>query len=117
MTNTTDEFIESILAATLNNEIAWEPGAHDLEEILEEIYGNYGKIYTFIDEETAANVVFASYQYYEGEVEAEEFIKEGVSILLVDTKVDEVQNEITDEDVEDTTLFEKLAEAIEAQQK
>lgn len=109
-----DEFIESLVAATMNNEVAWSPGTPELTEALEEVYGNSQKLYTFVDEEAGANVVFAAYQYYEGEVEADEFIKDGMSILLVDTDDFEILNEVTDEDVEDAAIFTKLVEAIEA---
>ena len=111
--NTVDEFVESLVAATVNNEVAWSLGTPQLAEVLEEVYGNSQKLYTFLDVEAGANVVLAAYQYYEGEVEAEEFIKEGMSILLVDSDDFEILNEVTDEDVEDASLFTRLIEAIE----
>ena len=113
MTNTVDEFIESLVAATVNNEVKWSKGTAELENLLEEVYGNFDKLYTFLDEEAGANVVLATYQYYEGEVEADEFIKDGVSILLIDVDDYEILNEVTDEDAEDNELFSKLIEAIE----
>ena len=67
----------------------------------------------FLDEEAGANVVIATYQYYEGEVEADEFIKDGMSTLLVDADDFEIVNEVKDEDVEDPAIFTKLIEAIE----
>ena len=109
-----DEFVESLVAATMNKEVAWSTGTPELTEALEEVYGNSQKLYTFVDEEAGANVVLAAYQYYEGEVEADEFIKDGMSILLVDTDDFEILNEVTDEDVEDAAIFTKLVEAIEA---
>lgn len=111
--NTVDEFVESLVAATINNEVTWSAGTPELAAALEEVYGNSDKLYTFFDEEAGANVVYASYQYYEGEVEADEFIKEGMSILLMDTEDFEILNEITDEDVEDAAIFATLIEAIE----
>lgn len=113
MTNTVDEFVGSLVAATLNKEVIWSAGADEVREALEEIYGNTDTLYSFLDEEAGANVVLATYQYYEGEVEADEFIREGVSILLIDMDDLEVLNEITDEDVEDTALFVQLMTAIE----
>lgn len=112
MTNTVDELVESLVAATVNNEVQWSPGSPELQEVLEEVYGNSDELYTFLDEEAGANVVVATYQYYEGEIEAEEYIQNGASILLVDTDDFEILNEVTDEDVEDASLFEKLIEAI-----
>ena len=112
MTNTVDEFVESLVAATVNKEVAWSVGSDELRDALEEVYGNTDVLYSFIDEEAGANVVLATYQYYEGEVEADEFIRDGVSILLVDAEDFEILNEITDEDIEDTTLFANLMEAV-----
>lgn len=111
--NTVDELVESLVAATINNEVVWSVGTPELAAVLEEIYGNSDKLYTFLDEEAGANVVLASYQYYEGEVEADEFIKEGVSLLLVDVDDFEILNEITDEDVENDVVFKTLIDAIE----
>lgn len=113
MMNTVDEFVESLVAATVNKEVTWGIGSDELRSALEEVYGNTDTLYSFLDEEAGANVVLATYQYYEGEVEADEFIREGVSILLVDTDDFEILNEITDEDVEDASLFMNLVEAIE----
>lgn len=112
MTNTVDEFVESLVAATVNKEVAWSEGSDELRSALEEVYGNTDTLYSFLDEEAGANVVLATYQYYEGEVEAEEFIRDGVSIILVDTDDFEILNEITDEDVEEAALFANLVEAI-----
>lgn len=111
--NTVDEFVESLVAATVNNEIAWNAGTPELAEVLEEVYGNSQKLYAFFDTEAGANVVLAAYQYYEGEVEADEFIKDGMSILLIDAEDFEILNEVTDEDVEDAKLFATLLESIE----
>lgn len=113
-TNTADAFIESLIVATIGKEVTWEKGTEKLQEVLEEVYGNSEKLYSFADKEAGANVVFASYQYYEGEEELEEFIKEGMSVLLVDDDDFEVLNEVTDEDVADRELFIKLLSAIEA---
>lgn len=112
--STVDEFVESLLAATVNDEVAWSTGTQELVEVLENAYGNSQKLYTFVDVEAGANVVFASYQYYDGEVEAEELIKDGMSILLVDSDDFEILNEVTDEDVEDAAIFVRLLEAIES---
>lgn len=111
--NTVDEFVESLVAATINNEVTWSAGTPELADVLEEVYGNSDKLYTFFDEEAGANVVFASYQYYAGEVESDEFLQEGMSILLVDAEDFEILNEITDEDVEEAGVFATLVEAIE----
>lgn len=111
--NTVDELIESLVAATVNNEVKWNEGTAEIENLLEEAYGNFDKLYTFLDEEAGANVILASYQYYEGEVEADEFIKDGMSILIVDAEDFEILNEVTDEDADDAQLFTKLIEAIE----
>lgn len=113
-TNTVDEFIESLIVATVSKEVKWEKGSDKLQEVLEEVYGNSEKLYFFADKEAGANVVFASYQFYEGEVESDEFIKEGMSVLLVDDDDYEILNEVTDEDVTDIELFTKLVAAIEA---
>lgn len=114
MTNTVDEFVESLVVATVNNEVKWNAGTDALHAVLEEVYGNSDKVYAFLDEEAGANVVLATYQYYEGEVEADEFIKEGMSILLIDSDDAEILNEITDEDVQNAELFTNLLEAIES---
>ena len=111
--NTIEEFVESLVAATVNNEVKWSAGTPELRSVLEEVYGNSDTLYMFLDEEAGANVVLATYQYYEGEVEAEEFIKEGMSILLVDEDDFEIVNEVTDEDVEDKLVFNRLIAVIE----
>lgn len=113
-TNTVDEFIESLIVATVSKEVKWQAGSEKLQEVLEEVYGNSDKLYSFADVEAGANVVFSSYQFYEGEVESDEFIKEGMSVLLVDDTDFEILNEVTDEDVTDVELFAKLVQAIEA---
>ena len=92
----------------------WSAGTPELRLVLEDVYGNSDTLYTFLDEEAGANVVVATYQYYEGEVEADEFIKDGISILLVDADDFEILNEVTDEDVEDPSIFTNLIEAIES---
>lgn len=114
MANNVDEFIESLIVATVAKEVEWKAGTTELQAVLEEVYGNSEKLYSFADKEAGANVVFASYQFYEGEVEAEEFIKEGMSVLLVDDDDFEILNEVTDEDVTDAELFTKLLAAIES---
>ena len=108
MTNTVDEFIESLVAATINKEVVWQAGSVELQNLLEEVYGNSEKLYSFLDEEAGANVVLATYQYVE-----EEATKAGSSILLVDDEDFEILNEVTDEDTDDAELFSKLIEAIE----
>jgi len=112
--NTIDEFLESLVAATVNEEVKWSPGTPEIRSVLEEVYGNSDKFHTFLDEEAGANVVVATYQYYEGEEEVEEFLKDGVSILLLDIDDFEIVNEVTDADVEDATIFANLIEAIES---
>ncbi|MEK4627392.1 MAG: hypothetical protein ABS944_11885 [Solibacillus sp.] len=112
--NTVEEFVESLVAATANNEVSWSEGTSELRSVLEDVYGNSDSLYMFLDEEAGANVVVATYQYYEGEVEADEFIKDGMSILLVDVDDFEILNEVTDEDVEDPSLFISLLEAIKS---
>ena len=111
--NTVDEFVEPLVAATINDEVKWNAGTDELAAVLVEVYGNSDKLYTFFDEEAGANVVFASYQYYAGEVESDDFLQESMSILLVDAEDFEILNEITDEDVEDAAVFKTLLEAIE----
>lgn len=113
MSNTVDEFVESLVAATINDEIKWDAGSDQLVSLLEEVYGNADRVYSFVDEEADAHVVVATYQYYEGEVASEEFIQEGVSILLIDKDDFEILNEVTDDDAEDSVVFEKLMDAIE----
>ena len=113
MSNTVDEFVESLVAATINDEIKWDAGSEQLVSLLEEVYGNADRVYSFVDEEADAHVVVATYQYYEGEVASEEFIQEGVSILLIDKDDFEILNEVTDDDAEDSVVFEKLMDAIE----
>ena len=112
--NPVEDFVESLVAATVNKEVIWSAGTPELRSVLEEVYGNSDKLYMFLDEEAGANVVVATYQYYEGEVEADEFIKDGMSILLVDEDDFEIVNEVTDEDVEDPAIFTKLVQAIES---
>ncbi|MBQ0140146.1 MAG: hypothetical protein KBT36_12705 [Kurthia sp.] len=113
MTNNVDEFVESLIVATVAKEVDWQVGTTELQTALEEVYGNSGKLYFFEDKDAGANIVFASYEYYEGEVEADEFIKEGTSVLFVDNDDFEILNEVTDEDVTDVELFTKLLAAIE----
>ena len=112
--NTIEEFVESLVVATVNKEVKWSAGTPELRSVLEEVYGNSDTLYMFLDEEAGAYVVVATYQYYEGEVEAEEFIKDGMSMLLVDEDDFEIVNEVTDEDVEDAAIFIKLIKAIES---
>lgn len=111
--NPVEQFIESLVAATVSREVKWSAGTANMRGILEEVYGNADELYTFFDEEAGAHVVVATYQYYEGEVEADEFIQDGVSILLMDADDFEIINEVTDEDVENTAVFTKLLAAIE----
>lgn len=113
MTNTVDELIESLVAATVNNELKWSKGTTELEDVLEEVYGNTDKLYYFFDEEEGSNIVLATYKYYEGEVEADEFLKDGISLFVIDADDFEILNEVTDEDVYDATLFGALIESIE----
>ena len=113
MTNTVDELIESLIAATVNNEVKWSKGNAELEEVLEEVYGNTEKLYYFFDEEEGSNIVLATYKYYEGEVEADEFLKDGISLFVIDSDDFEILNEVTDEDADDAKLFGTLLEAVE----
>lgn len=113
MTNTVDEFIESLVAATINNEVKWNADPTEVQDIIEDVYGSAEKLFAFLDEETGAYVVLVSYQYCEGEVQAEEFIKDGASILLIDDEDFEILNEVTDEDVESAEIFTTLFQAIE----
>lgn len=113
MTNTVDDFVESLVAATLNNEVKWSACTEALTAAIEEVYGDADALYTFFDEDAGANVVLVTYQYYKGKVEADEFITDGASILLVDADDFEILNEVTDEDVEEATIFKTLIEAIE----
>ena len=115
MNNTSDEFIESMLVATIAGETTWSQGSAELQTLLEDVYGNSTMLFMFKDEESGADVVLAGYQYYEGEVEADEFIKDGLSVLLVDVAAGNIIHEITDEDVNDTKLFDKLVQAVEDQ--
>jgi selenocysteine lyase/cysteine desulfurase len=113
MTNTVDELIESLIAATVNNEVKWSKGTTDLENVLEDVYGNTEKLYYFFDEEEGSNIVLATYKYYEGEVEADEFLKDGISLFVIDADDFEILNEVTDEDADDAKLFGTLLEAVE----
>lgn len=113
MTNTVDELMESLVAATVNNEVKWSKGTEELEDVLEEVYGNTEKLYFFFDEEEGSNIVLATYKYYEGEVEADEFLKDGISLFVIDADDFEILNEVTDEDAEDPTLFTTLMKAIQ----
>ena len=113
MTNTVDELLESLVAATVNNEVKWSKGSEELEDVLEDVYGNTEKLYYFFDEEEGSNIVLATYQYYEGEVEADEFLKDGMSLFVIDADDFEILNEVTDEDADDAKLFPALMEAIE----
>ena len=112
MSNTVDEFVESLVAATVNKQVQWEAGSAELTAAIEEVYGNADQLFSFLDEEAGAYVVLASYAYYAGEVQSEENIINGTSLLLVDTDDFEVLNEVMDEDLEDASLFTKLYEAI-----
>ena len=38
MTNTVDELLESLVAATINNEVKWSKGTEALEDVLEELF-------------------------------------------------------------------------------
>lgn len=113
MTNTVDELLESLVAATVNNEVKWSMGTEELEDVLEEVYGNTDKLYFFFDEEEGSNIVLTTYKYYEGEVEADEFLKDGTSLFVIDAEDYEILNEVTDEDADDAKLFATLIEAIE----
>ncbi len=117
MNYTNDEFINSLVIATGNGEMKWAQGDYDLHEWLEASYGNCGKLYILKDEESDSDIVYASYQFYEGEEEDDEFIRDGASILFVDIIAGEILREITDEDVEEGLLFEKLVAVIEGQLK
>lgn len=117
MTNKVDEFIESLVVATIAKEVQWNLGTPELQGVLEEVYGNSENLYYFEDTEAGANVVLATYKYYEGEVAEDEFMKDGVSVLLIDDDDYEILNEVTDEDIEDAELFSKLLAAVQAKLK
>ena len=57
--------------------------------------------------------MLATYKYYEGEVEADEFLKDGISLFVIDADDFEILNEVTDEDADDAKLFGTLLEAVE----
>ena len=113
MSNTPDELIESLVAATASGDVKWEHEATEIRTALEDTFGDVEQLYSFLDEEAGAFVVVASYQYSFGEEGSESYL-EGTSLLLVDDEDFEILNEVTDEDVEDPAIFTNLIEAIES---
>lgn len=111
MTNTPDELIESLVAATASGDVKWDHNVTEIREALEETFGEVEELYSFLDEEAGAFVVLASYQYAFGEEGSESYL-DGTSLLLVDDEDFEVLNEVTDEDLADAELFTQLFAAI-----
>ena len=111
MTNTPDELIESLVAATASGDVKWEQDAAEIRAALEETYGEVEALYSFLDEEAGAFVVVASYQYAFGEEGSESYL-DGTSLLLVDDEDFEILNEVTDEDLVEPELFTQLFAAI-----
>ena len=113
MTNTPDELIESLTAATTSGEVNWEKDEVAIRTAIKATFGEVEELYSFLDGEAGAYVVVAAYQYALGE-EGSQSVLEGTSLLLVDDEDYEILNEVTDEDVSDAELFTQLLEAIKA---
>ena len=113
MTNTPDELIESLTAATASGEVKWEKDEVAIRTAIKATFGEVEELYSFLDGEAGAYVVVAEYQYAFGE-EGSQSVLEGTSLLLVDDEDYEILNEVTDEDVSNPELFTKLFEAIKA---
>ncbi len=111
MSNTPDELIESLVAATASGDVKWEQDAEAIRTALEETFGEVEDLYSFLDEESGAFVVVASYQYAFGEEGSESYL-DGTSLLLVDDQDFEILNEVTDEDLVEPELFTQLIAAI-----
>lgn len=110
MANTPDELLTSLIGATASGEIEWTYNDEEIRAALEETYGEVDELFSFLDEESGAFVVLASYQYVYGE--DDENYLDGTSLILVDDEDFEVVSEITDEEVEDETLFAQLFTAV-----
>ena len=113
MTNTPDELIESLTAATGSGEVKWEKDEVAIRTAIKATFGEVEELYSFLDGEAGAYVVVAAYQDAIGE-EGSQSVLEGTSLLLVDDEDYEILNEVTDEDVSNPELFTKLFEAIRA---
>ena len=111
MSNTPDELIESLVAATASGDVKWDQDATEIRAALEETFGEVEDLYSFLDEEAGAFVVVASYQYAFGEEGSESYL-DGTSLLLVDDEDFEILNEVTDEDLNEPELFTQLFAAI-----
>ena len=111
MTNTPDELIESLTAATGSGEVKWEKDEVAIRTAIKATFGEVEELYSFLDGEAGAYVVVAAYQYAIGEEGAENYI-DGTSLLLVDDEDYEILNEVTDEDVSEPELFTQLLAAI-----
>ena len=111
MSNTPDELIESLVAATASGDVKWDQDAEEIRAALEETFGEVEDLYSFLDEEAGAFVVVASYQYAFGEEGSESYL-DGTSLLLVDDEDFEILNEVTDEDLVEPELFTQLFAAI-----
>ena len=114
MQHTSDDFIRQITEATIAKEVQWNAGTDELRALLAQFLGDCTMLYSFEDFEAGADVVLAGYDYYEGEEEIEVNIRQGYSLLLVDVEDHEILFEITDEDVDDETVFPRLIKAVEA---
>ena len=53
----------------------------------------------------------ATYKYYEGEVEAVEFLKNGICLFVIAPDDLEILYEVTNEDADESTLFIYLPES------
>ena len=111
MSNTPDELIESLVAATASGDVKWEQDSEAIRTALEDTFGEVEDLYSFLDEEAGAYVVVASYQYAFGEEGSESYL-DGTSLLLVDDEDFEILNEVTDEDLVEPELFTQLFAAI-----
>ena len=111
MSNTPDELIESLVAATASGDVKWDQDSAEIRAALEETFGEVDDLYSFLDEEAGAFVVVASYQYAFGEEGSESYL-DGTSLLLVDDEDFEILNEVTDEDLVEPELFTQLFAAI-----
>ena len=111
MTNTPNELIESLTAATGSGEVKWEKDEVAIRTAIKATFGEVEELYSFLDGEAGAYVVVAAYQYALGEEGAESYI-DGTSLLLVDDEDYEILNEVTDEDVSEPELFTQLLAAI-----
>ncbi len=113
MTNTPDELIESLTAATGSGEVKWEQDSVAIRTAIKATFGEVEELYSFLDGEAGAYVVVAAYQYAFGEEGSQSFL-DGTSLLLVDDEDYEILNEVTDEDVSEPELFTQLLAAIKS---